>query len=55
LSNLRLAHVTSNTHKTLFHRAEAMNHLTNHGVGNRTPNEAFLSFAVLTKNEALTV
>jgi len=26
-----------------------------HGVGNRTPNEAFLSFAVLTKNEALTV
>jgi putative transposase len=25
------------------------------GVGNRTPNEAFLSFAVLTKNEALTV
>jgi len=26
-----------------------------YGVGNRTPNEAFLSFAVLTKNEALTV
>jgi len=25
------------------------------GVGNRTPTEAFLSFAVLTKNEALTV
>jgi len=26
-----------------------------HGVGNRTPHEAFLSFAVLTKNEALNV
>ena len=26
-----------------------------YGVGNRTPNEAYLSFAVLTKNEALTV
>ena len=26
-----------------------------HGVGNRTPNEAFLSFAVLTKNQALNV
>ena len=26
-----------------------------YGVGNRTPNEAFLSFAVLTKNEALNV
>ena len=25
-----------------------------HGVGNRTPREAFLAFAVLTKNEALT-
>jgi hypothetical protein len=25
------------------------------GVGNRTPREAFLAFAVLTKNEALTV
>jgi transposase InsO family protein len=25
------------------------------GVGNRTPKEAFASFAVLTKNEALTV
>jgi putative transposase len=35
---------------------EEYNHDRPHfGVGNRTPNEAFLSFAVLTKNEALTV
>jgi len=35
---------------------EEYNHDRPHyGIGNRTPNEAFLSFAVLTKNEALTV
>src|SRR5262244_3922276 len=35
---------------------EEYNHDRPHyGVGNRTPNEVFLSFAVLTKNEALTV
>jgi len=35
---------------------EEYNHERPHyGVGNRTPNEVFLSFAVLTKNEALTV
>ena len=35
---------------------EEYNHDRPHnGVGNRTPNETFLSFAVLTKNEALTV
>ncbi len=35
---------------------EEYNHDRPHyGVGNRTSNEAFLSFAVLTKNEALTV
>ena len=35
---------------------EEYNHDRPHcGVGNRTPNEAFLSFAVLTKNEALNV
>jgi putative transposase len=34
---------------------EEYNHDRPHyGIGNRTPNEAFLSFAVLTKNEALT-
>jgi transposase InsO family protein len=35
---------------------EEYNHDRPHyGVGNQTPKEAFLSFAVLTKNEALTV
>jgi transposase InsO family protein len=35
---------------------EEYNHDRPHfGIGNRIPNEAFLSFAVLTKNEALTV
>src|SRR5215469_4595023 len=34
---------------------EYNHHRPHYGVGNRTPNEVFLSFAVLTKNEALTV